>query len=149
MKHEIFMRVDLRDWVYGTIERHRRGMPWRQAWVGTYRDMGGTSGASGRKGCPMAAANALYRFGRIRDAGLPWRECDIPELWRSARNGTYAMLAVRLLHTDPDLGKASLWSAIQDAVRRETGYEPARTNQGGPTVAFQLWHLGLIVDGRR
>ena len=35
---------------------------------------------------------------------------------------------------------------IQQAVRREVGDEPARTNQGGPTLAYQLWHLGLIVD---
>ena len=24
--------------------------------------------------------------------------------------------------------------------------EPARSNQGGPTVAYKLWHLGLIIE---
>ena len=93
----------------------------------------------------MAAARTLYRFGLLRNAGLSYREFDIPDLWRSNRNGTYVRIAVRLLRAEPALDKPSLWSAIQDAVRRETGDEPARTNQGGPTLAFQLWHLGLIV----
>ena len=140
------MRVDLGDWVYGTIERHRRGMSWRAAWIASYRNIGGVSEASGRKGCPMAAARTLYQFGRLREAGMPYRQCDISELWRSNRNGTYALIATRLLRTNPRLDKTSLWSAIQDAVRRETEDEPARTNQGGSTVAFQLWNLGLIVD---
>ena len=94
----------------------------------------------------MVAANTLYQFGRLTNAGMPFSECDIPGLWRQSRNGTYAMLALRLLQANPESGKAALWREIQKAVRRETGDEPAGTNQGGPTVAFQLWHLGLIVD---
>ena len=46
----------------------------------------------------------------------------------------------------PHLSKISVLPEIQQAVRREVGDEPARTNQGGPTLAYQLWHLGLIVD---
>lgn len=95
----------------------------------------------------MVATNTLYQFGRLKNAGMPFRECDIPELWQGSRNGTYAMLALRLLRADPELGKARLWREIQKAVRSETGDGPARTNQGGPTVSFKLWHLGLIVDG--
>ena len=56
------------------------------------------------------------------------------------------MLALRLLRTEPALNKTRLWGRIQDIVRSEVGAEPARSNQGGPTLAFQLWHLGLIVD---
>ena len=96
----------------------------------------------------MVAANTLYQFGRLTNVGMPFRECDMPELWHQSRNGTYAMLALNLLRTNPELDKAALWRGIQKTVRREIGDEPAGTNQGGPTVAFQLWHLGLIVDGQ-
>ena len=79
----------------------------------------------------------------VRKQALSFRDCEIPELWNHSRNGTYAILATRLLRANPHLSKTSLWREIQQAVRREVGDEPARTNQGGPTLAYQLWHLGL------
>ena len=146
MPHRIFYNVDLVDWVYGTIEKHERGVSWGAAWGETYREIGGSSKASGEKGCPRAAAKTLHEFGRLKDGGLPYKVCEISELWNHSRNGTYAILATRLLWANPHLSKASLWREIQEAVRREAGHEPACSNQGGPTLAYQLWHLGLIVE---
>ena len=45
----------------------------------------------------------------------------------------------------PGLNKTNLWLEIQESVRREVGDEPAASEQGGPSLTFQLWHLGLIV----
>ena len=146
MGHGTFLGVDLRRWVYGTIEKTGRGDAWADAWTRTYREIGGRSESTGTKGCPMAAARTLYDYGRIRGAGVPFVDCDTDRLWRESRNGTYAMLALRLLRTDPALNKTWLWSRIQDIVRREMCAEPARSNQGGPTLAFQLWQLGFIVE---
>ncbi len=146
MPHRIFFGVDLAAWVYGTIEKHRDGALWRPAWVDTYREIGGTAKTSGEKSCPMTAARILYCLGRLKNGGLPFRDCEISDLWKHSRNGTYAILAVRLLRESPHVSKSSLWAETQRAVRRETGDEPARTNQGGPTLAYQLWHLGLIVE---
>ena len=42
--------------------------------------------------------------------------------------------------------QTSLWREIQRSVRLEVSDEPARTNQSGPTLAYRLWHLGLIMD---
>ena len=95
---------------------------------------------------PMIAARTLYEYGRLKNGGVPFRECEIPDLWNHSRNGTYAILATRLLRADSSLNKNSLWREIQRAVRREVGEEPADSNQGGPTLTFQLWHLGLIKD---
>lgn len=145
MPHRIFYNVDLAAWLYGTIEKHRQGVSWPAAWVETYGQIGGAT-SSGQKGCPMMAARTLYELGRVKNCGLPFRDCEITELWLESRNGTYAILATRLLRANPHLSKTSLWWEIQRAVRREVGDEPARTNQGGPTLAYQLWHLGLIVD---
>ena len=146
MRHRIFYKVDLAAWVYGTVEKLGQGVSWQAAWVETYREIGGESKTSGKKVCPMMAARTLYELGRLKNAGLPFRDCEIPELWNRSKNGTYAILATRLLRASPHMTKASLWSEIQQAVRREVGEEPACSNQGGPTLAYQLWRLGLIVD---
>ena len=144
MSHRVFYNVDLAAWVYGTIEKCLQGEAWRPAWIETYRVIGGVSESSGKKPCPMIAARTLYEYGRLKNSGLPFKECEMPELWNHSRNGTYAILATRLLRADSSLNKNTLWREIQRAVRREVGEEPADSNQGGPTLTFQLWHLGLI-----
>ena len=146
MPHRVFYNVELAAWIYGTIEKCLKGELWRPAWIRTYREIGGVSESSGRKPCPMIAARTLYEYGRLKNGGLPFRDCEIPELWNQSRNGTYAILATRLLRADSSLNQNSLWVEIQRAVRREVGEEPADSNQGGPTLTFQLWHLGLIKD---
>ena len=147
--HQTFFGVNLAAWVRGTIkkvEKHRDGISWRRAWVDTYRKIGGEK-TSGEKVCPMKAAEILYDLGRLKDGGLPFRDCEISDLWNRSRNGTYAILATRLLRERPDMSKASLWEEIQCAVRRETGDEPACKDPDAARLAYQLWHLGLIVEG--
>lgn len=149
MDHRTYMKIDLEKWVYGTIDRHRRGLSWRQAWIATYRSLGGNSDTVGAKSCPMSAAETLYRFGQLRDAGVSRSDCDISELWHRNRNGVYAMLAARLLCANPDLGNAALWRKVRETVRCETSGEPAGSDQGAATVTLKLWRLGLIVGRRR
>ena len=146
MPVRVFYNVDLAAWVYGTIEKCRQGESWRPAWIKTYREIGGVSETSGKKSCPMVAARTLYEYGRLKNGGLPVRECEIPELWKHSRNGTYAILATRLLRADSSLNKNTLWREIQRAVRREVDEEPAGSDEDGPRLTFQLWHLGLIED---
>ena len=106
MPRRIFYSVDLAAWVYGTIEKLRPDVSWRPAWVEIYREIGGVSTSSGQKSCPMMAARTLYEFGRLKDGGLLFRDCDVSELWDHpgyGRNGAYAILATRLLRKDPKL----------------------------------------------
>lgn len=77
MEHGVFLAVDLQSWVHGTIDKVRRGESWGQAWTGTYVGFGGRSRSNGTKGCPMAAARTLYEYGRIREGGMPFVECDL------------------------------------------------------------------------
>lgn len=146
MDHRIFLNVDLRRWICGTTEKVQNGDTWVKAWTTTYKEIGGRSCDSGRKVCPMVAARTLHEFGRIRDGGTPFLAWDMAVLWGRSRNGTYAMLAIELLSANPALNKTQLWRRVQEAVRRETGDEPAASNQGGAALAFQLWHLGFIVE---
>ena len=141
------MKIDLAKWVCGTIDRHRHGLSWQQAWIATYRSLGGRSDTVGAKSCPKRAAETLYRFGRLRDAGVSWSDCDIPELWHRNRNGAYALIAARLLSVNSDLGNAALWQEVRKIVRREIGNDPASSDQGAATVTLKLWRLGLVVDG--
>ncbi len=118
------------------------------------------SNATGRAGHPASGrglglvigrdncAFCQFVFGRLRDAGVPRSDCDISELWHRNRNGAYAMLAARLLCASPDLDRTALWWEVREAVRRETGGKPARTDQGAATVSLKLWRLGLVEGGR-
>ena len=146
MNHRMFLGVDLRKWVYGTVDKVRQGDAWGKAWTETYEAIGGCSRSCGRKSCPKEAAMILHEYGRIRDGGRPFREWTLPDLWKRSRNGTYAMLAVEQLCAEPGLSKSQLWVRIQEAVRHGTRDDPAASNQGGPTLAFQLWHQGLIME---
>ena len=146
MSYRNFLKVDLVKWVYRTVDKYQHGKSWGDAWPETYREIGGLSESVGLKFCPMKAAKTLYEFGRIKDGGIPFKDCEIPKLWQVSKNGTYAILATRLLRENPSLSKTELWREIQRAVRREVGEVPARSDQGGPKLTFQLWHLGLIVD---
>ena len=146
MSYRNFLKVDLVKWVYGAVDKYQHGESWRQAWPETYRKIGGLSGNTGRKGCPMEAAKILYEYGRLKGCGMPFRDCVIPELWKVSRNGTYAILVTKLLSENPNLSKVELWREIQGTVRCEISEEPAGSDQGGTKLTFQLWHLGLIVD---
>ena len=165
MPHRIFYSVDLEKWVYGTIEKLRleEGMSWNASWYATYLKLGGKSKDSGTKSCPRSAAKTLYEFGRIKDknGGLPFRDCDVSEMWDHpdcGRNGAYAILATRLLCKYPKLRrtapwpeiKKALWPEIQEVVRCEVEFDdddgPASNENDEVRLTWQLWHLGLIVD---
>lgn len=140
-----FLRIDLKDWVRETIRKAENGDDWDSAWQETYRELGGESAESGKKGCPMQGTKWLYLLGRIKDSGVPLTSPELEDMWRCSRNGIYSILALEYLEQNPDIGLNELWTKIKRHVRSQLKKEPAETNQGGPTVAFKLWHLDLIV----
>lgn len=141
----IFMRIDLTDWVYRTIEKVQRGSQWQDAWQKTYRELGGASDAVMTKGCPMKGTQTLYELGRIKDSGKNRKNLPLAEIRNGySKNGVYAVLALDELQSNSDISAPDLWKRIQERVRNDLGEEPAASNQGGPTVAFKLWHAGLV-----
>ena len=146
-----FYHVDLKDWVYGTIDKVRNdGEKWNNAWLDTYRELGGLSVESGKKSCPKCAAKTLYKLGYIKDTDRPFRECDIPKLWRTPgyKNGVYAIIAIRLLSQNRDLDEAELWREVKKVVRAETEEKPAASNQGGPDFGPAALGDWLDKEGR-
>ena len=110
-----------------------------------YGSADGTIPSDPRRGSPQHVETTSTLAERLDQLGI----IRYSEWWRESRNGTYAMLAIRLLSAEPTLSKSRLWSRIQHVVRREIGAEPAKSDQGGPTLVFLLWQLGLIVAGAR
>ena len=83
--HGRFLRVDLERWVYGTVEKHQQGEDWNAAWFKTYREIVGEPKTTGAKSCPRIGARTLYELGRIKDAGVSLRTCELSELWNRRR----------------------------------------------------------------
>ena len=138
-------KINLKDWVLNTIEKVEKGTDWICAWRETYFELGGRSKESGSKFCPMKGAETLYRLGRIKGSGQPFRNPELKEIWNYSTNGAYAILALEYISEKPDISRSELWTRIQDRIRAELDEEPAKFNQGAPTVAYKLWHLGLIM----
>ena len=146
-EHTQYLKVDLRPWVLGTIKKVEKGAHWSSAWQNRYREIGGKKPECGKKGCPMKAAETLYELGRIRGGNKSFKSLPLREVVDNySKNGAYAVLAIECLSQQPGISTTNLWSQIQHNFMSELGVEPARSNQGGPTVAYKLWHLGLIIE---
>lgn len=139
-----FMKVDLPAWIEGTIAKREAGEKWNSAWSRTYAEIGGMSVESGKKVCPMVAARTLYELGRIVGHGTV-REVPLAHVVREySKNGAYAIAAIKCLQADSTHNLASLWREVQKRISEETGEEPAASNQGGPTLTYKLWKLGIL-----
>ena len=145
MNYSQYMGIHLISWVRGTIKKVQEGDDWNAAWEKTYWYLGGKSVHSGRKGCPKIGTKTLYLLGRIKNSNVPYQNLPLRDVWNNySINGAYAVLALEGLSQNPDILLTDLWPYIQHRVREELGEEPAQSNQDGPTVAFKLWHLGMI-----
>ena len=145
MKYLQYMGINLKAWVYDTIKKVHEGEGWNAAWEETYWNLGGKSSNSGRKGCSMIGTKTLYLLGRIKNSEMPFQNLLLRDVWNNySKNGAYSILALDGLSQNPDISLTDLWHYIQHRIRDELGEVPAQSNQGGPTVAFKLWHLGMI-----
>ena len=146
-KRGTYLSLDLKSWVLGTIKKVQQGTDWNEAWKRTYRELGGKSEKSKKKGCPMKGTETLYLLGRINGSNMPYKNPPAREVRENySKNGVYALLAVEILSSNPSTSLNDLWPRIQERVREELREEPAHSNQGAATVAHKLWNLGLIVN---
>ncbi len=140
-----FMKVNLKEWILGTINLVEHGQEWNDAWYSIYKNLGGTSENSGLKGCPMNGAKTLYLLGRIKGGKRPYLSPTLQEIWNNySKNGAYAILALDFLSRNPDIELEYMWGQIREKIIADLQEQPAMNNAGGPTVAFKLWHLGMI-----
>ena len=143
----IFLKIDLKEWIKGTIKLVQSGKDWNKAWQKTYSKLGGQSVGSGKKGCPLNGTKTLYLLGRIKDSNMPYQNPPLRDVWNNiSKNGVYSLLTLELLDKNPDWDIDHIWTEVQKQVLKRLGEKPAESNQGGPTVAYKLWHNGLIID---
>jgi len=142
---EIFFKVNLKSWIEGAIDKVRQGKPWKCAWIETGVSLGVTP-SSTEKFCPMAVTRTLYELGRIKNSGMPFKELSLRQVCDDySKNGVYAILALRIIAEEPEISQSDLWKRVKILFEDELGDKPARTDQGGATIAFNLWKNKLIV----
>ena len=125
MKYSQYMGINLRAWVYGTIQKVQEGDNWNSAWEETYRNLGGKSANSGRKVCPMVSTKALYLLGRIKNSDMPYQKLPLRNVWNDySKNGTYSILALEGLSQNPDISLTDLWRYVQHQIRKELRRKP-------------------------
>ena len=61
-----------------------------------------------------------------------------------SKNGSYAILGQEILSDSPNLNKSDLFRRIQIEYRRRTNDEPAKSDQGGPTLTWILFKAGML-----
>ena len=143
-KDSKFYKVDLRSWLNTTIAKVESGEEWNTAWLEAYLELKGESKSSGKKSCPMNSARTLFELGYVKGHGHPKR-VDLSYFdEKYSKNGVYALLALTILQENPTISLEALWQSVRSRYTNETGYEPALSNQGGTTLTYKLWKLGII-----
>lgn len=143
-KDSKFYKVDLPSWLSATIAKVESGEEWNTAWLEAYLELKGERKSSGKKSCPMNAARTLFELGYVKGHGNPKRVDLTYVTEQYSKNGTYALLALAIFQENPPIRLEALWQNIRSRYRNETGDEPALSNQGGTTLTYKLWKLGIL-----
>jgi hypothetical protein len=149
----VLYKFPLTRWIRGTIDKMNRFgkhdiQSWHYHWLGTYKELGGKSEESGKKGCPAHAAYGLWSLGRIKETKIPYQQKSIRFIRQEyGKNAAYAELALNLLEKrEAAKNIESLWIQVQELYRRDINEEPAKNQQQGAiTVAVTLFEEGQIV----
>src|ERR1035437_7890675 len=92
-------------WIKGTAKRMENAgrddrASWNRAWGEEYIALGGQSASCGTKGCPRAAAYALWYLGYVRGTNRERLDWPIAKVYAElGKNGAYAVIALRLLQS--------------------------------------------------
>ena len=147
-----YLKLNLWEWINGTIAKVKAECikrEWDAAWLKTYKELGGKSQKSGKKGCPKNAAFCLFKLDRIKESNMHFETLTYQEIQAQyGPNGVYAIMAIEFLQADPSLNLNSLWKKVQDKYRKEIMKTPAKSNQGAATVAFKLFNNRKIILSR-
>lgn len=101
--------------------------------------------SNAKKGCPLTAARTLYELGRIKNSGMPFKELSLRQVCDDySKNGAYAILAIRIIAEETEISQSGLWNRVKILFEDELDDKPAKTNQGGATIALKLWKNNLI-----
>jgi hypothetical protein len=142
--------IDVGEWVLGTSAKMRGAnsaerSDWNRYWYETYRELGGGSEESGKKGCPCAGAYGLWFLGRTPRSGRPhlgWSVSQVRE--RLGKNAAYAVIAAKAHRANSQLSPRERWAVVRATFEREAGGRAAGCDQGEVRVAVALSEEGLL-----
>lgn len=146
----ILNKIDAREWIRKTIEKMENHetedrLEWNRFWEETYFELGGKSYSVAHKGCPKKAGYTLWYLGRIKGSNRERVEMPIDEVTnRCSKNGAYAILGQEILSKSSNLNKTDLFRMIQDEYRIRTKDDPAKSDQGGPTLTWILFKAEML-----
>jgi hypothetical protein len=145
---ELLNKVCIVQWVMNTVEKmlaqdRQDPQTWNSNWLRSYEELGGTSRASGAKGCPRAAAYGLWRMGLIAGGGVPRSELTIQQVEEKyTRNAAYVAIAASRISKQGNLEARDLWDIVRAEYREQTGREPADSEQGEIRLVVALSRAG-------
>ena len=122
------------DLAKSAAEKARKGIDPQQSWESAALEVFPTQKSSRNKGCPKCAFLGLAEEGLIR--GIP-----AGNYTRSLDNKQYALDAVRILKTRPDLSNnpAALWKEVMSGRNKQ--------HNDQMSVVIGLWRNGDIRTG--
>ena len=153
----VLNRIPVTSWVLGTAEKMREAnteavSDWNRFWLKTYQELGGCSGESGSKGCPKAAAFALWFLGWLREGGRTLLSWAVPQINQDlGKNAAYVVIAAELLEKGASPATKQLWPLVQARYQEYTGQEAADSEQGEIRLVVALFRERQLVnsqDGR-
>ncbi|MCL1123422.1 DUF6979 family protein [Shewanella surugensis] len=140
----VMFRVNLNDWLEGTIIKVKNNECWNTAWLETYKELGGQSVESGKKSCPKNAARILYQSGRLKGHNKPYKNVSFKDVKANdSVNGVYALMAIEQLKQNDSIELSSLVKSVHENFKKQFGTAP-NTDQGAIKLTFKLWHLNKI-----
>lgn len=144
-------KIPLTRWVLGTVDKMTKYgyddfQDWSQAWLQTYKELGGKSNETGKKQCPKHAAYALWQLGRIKNSSKPFQNLSLASIYDLyGKNAVYAILTLDLLSTNQAAqDNIFLWHQVQNMFLSKLHEEPAESQQGAVTIARILFDEGQI-----
>ena len=85
-------------------------------------------------------------MGRIKESNKPFESLTYQDVMdKYGKNGVYAKMAIEFLRAETFLNLNSLWNRVQEKYKKESGKNPAISNQGAVTVAFKLYNNEKII----
>jgi hypothetical protein len=144
-----FLRIDIRKWIFGTIERIpsvviQSKSLWNNAWLDAYLALEGTSMHSGKKSCPKNGARVLYESGRLEGTSISYQELSLQDIWDlDSKSGVYSLTATMELKKNPSVNLVELREAVFATTLRKFGSAP-KSDQGAIKLAYILCRLQLI-----
>ena len=138
-----FFKVNLLDWIDGTIQKVRAGKLWNDAWLSTYFEIGGVNHSCGNKSCPKNASRILYQTGRLKNFGIKRKNYDLQEVWEDSKNGVYALIAIDVLFENGPMEHKQLMERVYGETRSKFNHAP-KSDQGAIKLALLLWRSGWV-----